>query len=111
MKRGAIAFAIVAVLLLGDGSYLQATHNEVGGDSGILFGNAHLFLSAGTVVIISGVMLIVAAAIMWGVAIWRDRRAPAGAGRAPAGAGQAAAQPSAAAQVKVGEEQGHQRQS
>jgi hypothetical protein len=124
MRRGAVVFAIVAVLLIADGSYLQATHNEVGGDSGTLFGNAHLFISAGKVVLFSGILLIVAAAIMWGVAIGRDRRASAASGQAgqPNRASQphnraaqthpAVAQPqAAAAPMQVGEEQGHQRQS
>jgi hypothetical protein len=74
MKRGAVVFAVVALLLLADGSYLQVTRNSVGGDTGTLFGNPHLFLSAGTVVLISGGLLLAGAAIMWAVALLRDRR-------------------------------------
>lgn len=76
MKRGAVVFAVVALLLLADGSYLQVTRNQVGGDTGTLFGNPKLFLSAGTVVLISGGLLLAGAAIMWAVAQRRDRRQP-----------------------------------
>jgi hypothetical protein len=76
MKRAAIVFAVVAVLLLADGSYLQVTNNEVGGDSGVLFGNPNFVLSAGTVVLISGGFLLLGAAIMWAVAVRRERRLP-----------------------------------
>ncbi len=76
MKRGAVIFAVVALLLLADGSYLQVTKNQVGGDTGTLFGNPKLFLSAGTVVLISGGLVLLGAAIMWAVAMRRDRRQP-----------------------------------
>jgi hypothetical protein len=76
MKRGAVVFAVVALLLLADGSYLQVTRNQVGGDTGTLFGNPKLSLSAGTVVLISGGLLLLGAAIMWAVALRRDRRQP-----------------------------------
>ena len=65
MKRGAVIFGIVALLLLADGSYLQVTNNNVGGDTGVLFGNPHFFLSAGQVVLISGGVLLLGALIMW----------------------------------------------
>jgi hypothetical protein len=81
MKRGAIVFGVVALLLLADGSYLQLTNNQVGGDTGVLFGNPNFFLSAGTVVLISGGLLLVGAAIMWAVAVRRERRLPAGRGQ------------------------------
>jgi hypothetical protein len=72
LKRAAIVFAVVAVLLFADGAYLIATHNEVGGDTGVLFGNPHFFLSAGTVVVISGLLLLVASVIMWLVEVRRE---------------------------------------
>jgi hypothetical protein len=74
VKRGAIVFAIVALLLLADGSYLQVSHNNVGGDTGSLFGNPHFFLSAGTVVLISGGLLLAGAAILWVLAELRVRK-------------------------------------
>jgi hypothetical protein len=74
VKRGAIVFAVVALLLLADGSYLQVSHNNVGGDTGSLFGNPHFFLSAGTVVLISGGLLLAGAAILWVLAELRVRK-------------------------------------
>ena len=79
MKRGAIALAVVGLLLFADGSYLIASKNQVGGDTGVLFGNPHFPLSAGTVVVISSLLLILGAAVMWAVAVWRETR-PAGGG-------------------------------
>ena len=35
MKRGAIVFAVVAVLLLADGTTAMVTNNQVGGDTGV----------------------------------------------------------------------------
>jgi hypothetical protein len=73
MKRGSIIFAIVALLLLADGSYLQVTKDNVGGDTGNLFGNQNINLSAGFVVLVSGGALLVAAVIMWVVAMRRGQ--------------------------------------
>jgi drug/metabolite transporter (DMT)-like permease len=77
MKRGAIIFGVLAVLLIGNGWYLIATNNNVGGDTGELFGNQHHFLSAGQEVLISGIMLAIASIIMWTVAWIRRDRSPA----------------------------------
>ena len=111
MKRGAIVFGVVGLLLFADGSYLLATKNQVGGDTGVLFGNPHFFLSAGTVVVISSLFLILGAAIMWAVAVWRETR-PAR-GRRQASQSQASNAPAQAgaesAQTREGP--GHQRQS
>jgi hypothetical protein len=74
MKRGALVFGVLALVLLADGSYLQLTDNQVGGDTGVLFGNPNLVLSAGTIVLISGGFLLVGAALMWVVAIRRERK-------------------------------------
>jgi hypothetical protein len=97
MKRGAVVFAVIALLLLADGSYLQVANNQVGGDTGVLFGNPNFALSAGTVVLISGGVLLIGAAIMWLVAARRERQLRVGGGRvsqpgaagiqAPVGAG------------------------
>jgi hypothetical protein len=74
MKRGALVFAVVSLLLLADGSYLLVSNNQVGGDTGVLFGNPNMSLSAGTVVLISGGLLLLGAVIMWAVAIRREVR-------------------------------------
>jgi hypothetical protein len=80
MKRLALAFGIVSLLLFADGIYLLATHNEVGGDTGVLFGNPNKFLSAGTIVVISALLLLVASVVMWLVGVRREdkERRPAG---------------------------------
>jgi len=88
MKRVALVFGVVSLLLFADGIYLLATHNEVGGDTGTLFGNPNLALSAGTVVLISAAILLLAAVIMWLVAVRRDLRS-----RRSAGAQQGSGQP------------------
>ena len=72
MKRLALAFGIVSLLLFADGIYLLATHNEVGGDTGVLFGNPNKFLSAGTIVVISALLVLVASVIMWLVDVRRE---------------------------------------
>src|SRR5258708_17272257 len=81
MKRGALVFAVVALLLLADGSYLLVSNNQVGGDTGVLFGNPNMSLSAGTVVLISGGLLLLGAVIMWAVAIRRGGRLSGGRGQ------------------------------
>jgi cytoskeletal protein RodZ len=126
VKRGAIALAVVGLLLFADGSYLIASKNQVGGDTGALFGNSHFFLSAGTVVVISSLLLILGAAVMWAVAVWRETRPAGGGGRvsqdqvnqAPASDAQVsqAAASDAPAQAgagsgQAGKGQSHQRQS
>jgi hypothetical protein len=80
MKRLALVFGIVSLLLFADGIYLLATHNEVGGDTGVLFGNPNKFLSAGTIVVISALLLLVASVVMWLVGVRREdkERRPAG---------------------------------
>jgi hypothetical protein len=80
MKRLALVFGVVSLLLFADGIYLLATHNEVGGDTGVLFGNPNKFLSAGTIVVISALLLLVASVIMWLVGVRREdkERLPAG---------------------------------
>jgi ABC-type Na+ efflux pump permease subunit len=72
MKRAALVFGIVSLLLFADGGYLLATHNQVGGDTGTLFGNPNYYLSAGTVVVISAFLLFVAGVTMWLVAVHRE---------------------------------------
>ena len=110
MKRGALVFAVVALLLMADGSYLLVSNNQVGGDTGVLFGNPNLSLSAGTVVLISGGLLLLGAAIMWAVAIRRE-------GRLSGARGQVSQPPAGDAPTQtdprhgpIRKEQSHQRQ-
>jgi hypothetical protein len=82
LRRATIVFGIVALLLLADGGYLLASHDNVGGDTGTLFGNPRYFLNAGSVVVISGLFVLVITVIMFMVDIQRggrggDRRAAA----------------------------------
>jgi hypothetical protein len=111
MKRGALIFAIVALLLLADGSYLLVTDNQVGGDTGVLFGNPHFALSAGTVVLISGGLLLVGAAIMWTVAMLRQGRPAGGRGPVSQPHDSKARTEAGAGRGQMGKGQGHQRQS
>jgi hypothetical protein len=75
IKRAALVFAVVSLLLFADGAYLQATNNNVGGDTGVLFGNPNHPLSAGTVVLISAGFLLLGAVLLWFLGMRRDRLA------------------------------------
>ena len=83
MRRAALVFGVVALLLFVDGGYLLASHDNVGGDTGVLFGNPDKFLSAGTVVVISALFLLVATVAMWLVAVRREDRERRAAERPP----------------------------
>ena len=72
MKRIAIVFGAVSLLLLVDAIYLLATHRNPSGDTGILFGNPHNFLSSGTIVLISALLVSAASVAMWLVAVHRE---------------------------------------
>jgi hypothetical protein len=72
LRRGALVFGILALLLFADGIYLVATHKNPNGDSGVLFGNSSYYLNAGTVVVLSGVLVLVASVIMWLVDVRRE---------------------------------------
>ena len=81
LRRGAIAFGILSLLLFADGIYLVATHKNPNGDTGNLFGNSHYYLNSGTVVVLSGVGVFAASVIMWLVDVHRqdkerERRSP-----------------------------------
>ena len=86
LRRAAIVFVIVALLLLADCGYLLASHDNVGGDTGILFGNSSYFLNAGTVVVISGLFVLVVSVVMWLVDLQRgdEKREPGSAAVPPA---------------------------
>ena len=72
LRRAALVFGVVAVLLIADGIYLVAAHKNPNGDTGTLFGNQHYFLSSGTIVLISGLLVLVAAVVMWLVDVRRE---------------------------------------
>jgi len=81
LRRGALAFGILSLLLFADGIYLVATHKNPNGDTGNLFGNSHYYLNSGTVVVLSGVGVFLASVIMWLVDVHRqdkerERRSP-----------------------------------
>lgn len=101
MKRGSLVFGIVAVLLLADGTYLDLTNNQVGGDQGSFFGNSNFVLSAGTTVLVAGGLLLVGSVIMWIVAARKGHGGVAG----------AQGSQTRAAQGQVLKEQAHQRES
>jgi uncharacterized membrane protein len=73
MKRAALIFGVVAVLLLADGLWMQITHYQPG-DQNPLFGNPHFIVSDGTTVLVAAGLLAVAAVVMWVVALRRDGR-------------------------------------
>jgi hypothetical protein len=83
LKRAALVFGILALLLFADGAYLLATHKNPNGDAGTLFGNSHYYLSAGTVVVMSGFLVLVASVVMWLVAVVREDRQRLSAGHPP----------------------------
>ena len=83
MKRAAIVFGVLTLLLFADGIYLLAAHKNPNGDTGNLFGNPHNFLSSGTIVVISALFLLVATVIMWLVAVHREDKERQAAERSP----------------------------
>jgi hypothetical protein len=76
MKRTAIIFAVVAVLLFADGLYMVLA-NYHPGDANTFFGNQTWNISDGEVTIISSGFVALAAVIMWLVAARRDARSRA----------------------------------
>jgi hypothetical protein len=83
VKRVAIVFGVVAVLLLADGLYLVLS-NYHPQDANTFFGNQTWNLSDGEVVLISAGFLFLATAVMWGIAIRRGARARPAGGDQPA---------------------------
>lgn len=84
LRRAALVFGVLALLLFADGGYLLATHKNPNGDTGTLFGNSHYYLSSGTVVVMSGFLVLVASVVMWLLAIVREDRERRPAGDRPA---------------------------
>ncbi len=73
IKRAALVFAVLSLLLFADGAYLLAANDNVGGDTGVLFGNPNHPLPAGTVVLISAAFLLLGALLLWALGMRRDR--------------------------------------
>ncbi|MGO9221692.1 MAG: hypothetical protein ACLP5E_28605 [Streptosporangiaceae bacterium] len=71
MKRAALVFGVVAVLLLADGLWMEITHYQPG-DQNSLFGNPHFIVSDGTTVLVAAGLLALAAVVMWVVAVRRE---------------------------------------
>jgi hypothetical protein len=81
MKKVAIVFGVVAVLLFADGLYMVLA-NYHPGDANTFFGNQNWNMSDGEVTLISSGFLFLAAVIMWVIAVRRQARSVAGATRA-----------------------------
>jgi hypothetical protein len=94
VKRGAYIFAVLSLLIIADGVYLEVSNNQQGcgcnGDSGTLFGGStSINLSTGTEVLIGGALLLIVTGILWIMALRRDRGLAASNGREQASPAQA----------------------
>jgi branched-subunit amino acid ABC-type transport system permease component len=76
MKRVALIFAVMAVLLFADGLCMVLA-NYHPGDANTFFGNQTWNISDGEVTLISAGFLALAAAILWLVVVRRDARSRA----------------------------------
>jgi hypothetical protein len=116
VKRAAYIFAVLSLLIIADGVYLEVSNNQQGcgcnGDSGTLFGGStSINLSTGTEVLIAGGLLLIVTGIVWIVALRRDRGLAAANGPAqasPAQAGQAQAAKAQAGQAQAANGQADQ---
>jgi hypothetical protein len=122
VKRATLIFAVLSLLIIADGIYLELANNQQGcgcnGDSGTLFGGAtSINLSTGTEVLIGGGLLLIVTGIVWFMSMRRNRGLAAANGRdqastaqaAKAEAGQAPAKTEVAAgQSQVAKETGDQ---
>jgi len=116
MKRATLIFAVLSLLIMADGVYLEVSNNQQGcgcnGDGGTLFGGStSINLSTGTEVLIGGGLLLIVSGILWIVALRRDRGLAAANGRAqasPAQASPAQASPAQASQAKAAKAQAGQ---
>jgi hypothetical protein len=116
VKRAAYIFAVLSLLIIADGVYLDVSNNQQGcgcnGDSGSLFGGStSINLSTGTEVLIGGGLLLIVTGIVWIVAMRRDRGLAAANGRtqaSPAQAGQAQAANAQAGQAQAAKAQAGQ---
>jgi hypothetical protein len=114
VKRAAYIFAVLSLLIIADGIYLEVSNNQQGcgcnGDSGTLFGGStSINLSTGTEVLIAGGLLLIVAGIVWIVAMLRDRGLATANGRAQASPAQAS--PVRAGQAQAAKAQAGQAQA
>jgi hypothetical protein len=105
VKRATYIFAVLSLLIIADGAYLEVSNNQQGcgcnGDSGTLFGGStSINLSTGTEVLIGGGLLLIVTGILWIVAMRRGRGVAAANG--PAQASPAQAGPAQAAKAQAG---------
>ena len=108
MKRSAYIFAVLSLLIIADGVYLEVSNNQQGcgcnGDSGTLFGGStSINLSTGTEVLIAGGLLLIVTGIVWIVALRRDRDRGLAAAKSRAQAGQAQPGQAQAANAQAGQ--------
>jgi hypothetical protein len=94
VKRAISIFAVLSLLIIADGIYLELSNNQQGcgcnGDSGTLFGGAtSINLSTGTEVLIGGGLLLIVTGIVWIVSLRRNRGLDVANGRAQASPAQA----------------------
>ena len=75
MKRAAIVFSVVTVLLFTDGLYMVLA-NYHPGDANTFFGNQTWNLSDGEVTLISAAFFCLATLFMWVLVLRRGRSAP-----------------------------------
>jgi hypothetical protein len=104
MKRAAYIFAVLSLLIIADGVYLEVSNNQQGcgcnGDSGTLFGGStSINLSTGTEVLIGGGFLLIVTGILWILAMRQGRGLAAANGRAQASPAQAGLAQAAKAQA------------
>ncbi len=64
MKRVALVFGVIALLLLGDGLYMQVTNYQPG-DQNPIFGNPKYIVSDGTTVLVAGGLMLAVSLVMW----------------------------------------------
>ena len=79
MKRVTIICAVVTILLLADGLWMELSHYHPG-DQNAFFGNGNLILSDGQVILISAGFLFLATVVMWVLTVRRGVQPPAGPG-------------------------------
>jgi hypothetical protein len=117
VKRATLIFAVLSLLIIADGIYLELANNQQGcgcnGDSGTLFGGAtSVNLSTGTEVLIGGGLLLIVTGIVWILSMRRKRDLAAANGRDQAANAQADQSPAktevAAGQSQVAKETGDQ---
>jgi hypothetical protein len=113
VKRAAWIFAVLSLLIIADGIYLDVSNNQNGcgcnGDSGTLFGGStSINISTGTEVLIGGGLLLIVTGILWIVALRRGRGPATANGGAQASSAQASpaqASPAPAAKAQAGQAQ------